>query len=46
MVVPRNQVIRMLSGIHEGHFDIQLYQNRARSSLYWFGMNEDIKKFV
>lgn len=46
LVVPKSQIARMLACIHEGHFGIQSCQARARSSLYWFGMNGDIKDFV
>ena len=46
VVVPTSLRQRMLQIIHEGHMGIEKCRSRARRSLYWPNMNDDIHRVV
>lgn len=46
LVIPLKLVPTMLHKIHSSHIGIQGCLRRARESLYWPGMNNDIEMFI
>ena len=46
LIVPRTQRLEMLIKLHEGHLGEDKCKIRARESLYWPGITEDIEQFV
>ena len=45
-VIPAQQQKKTLSNLHEGHQGIEKTRRRARDSVYWPGMNQDIEEMV
>ena len=46
LVIPHSLQASMLSRLHEAHQGIRRSKERALLTMYWPGMNEDIKNFV
>lgn len=46
IIVPRSLRPEILKRIHTGHQGIEKCKRRARTSCYWPGMNQQIKKTV
>ena len=44
--IPAKQKKKTLSNLHEGHQGIEKTRRRARDSVYWPGMNQDIEEMV
>ena len=45
-VIPAQQQKKTVSNLHEGHQGIEKTRPRARDSVYWPGMNQDIEEMV
>lgn len=46
IVIPNCLINSMLKKLHTGHPGINRMQNRAEKTVFWLGINQDIKKFV
>ena len=46
IVIPQSLRKEMLKRLHEGHLGIEKCKRRARTSIYWPGINNDIDKMV
>ena len=46
IVIPQKLRRRMLAELHKSHIGIQGCLRRARESMFWPGMNSDIKNIV
>ncbi|XP_030745261.1 uncharacterized protein K02A2.6-like [Sitophilus oryzae] len=46
IIVPETLRTDMLTQLHANHYGITKTQKRAKSLLYWPGINEDIKEFI
>ncbi|GAB0092358.1 uncharacterized protein DMENIID0001_073480 [Sergentomyia squamirostris] len=46
VIVPQEEISRVLQDIHRGHYGIQASLRRAREFLFWPGMADDITKAI
>lgn len=46
VIVPRNQIPKILNDLHTGHSGINSTLARARQSTFWIGQTKDIKELI
>ena len=46
IIIPRTMQQMILKMLHKNHTGIQKMKQLARRSVYWFGLNKDIERFV
>lgn len=46
VILPKNQIPKILSDLHKGHSGINSTLSRARQSTFWLGQSKDVKDMI